>query len=348
MLVVAVPAMAAAQTTPQSQAPFVPTIKVGTTIFADYTVTDTPKVTDANGEPVTLSAFNLTRAYVNVTGTVTPRISFRVTPDIVRDADAGSNLNGSLVFRLKYAYAQMRVGQDTTVKLGIQQTPLIDAQESIYRYRFQGTSFAEREGGLRSSDAGVTVKTPLPNGYGDVHVGVYNGESYTGSEVNNQKALVMRASFRPMPSDPIWKGLLIIGYVHSDSYAKGLARNRAAASAMFEHARFNAGFDFMRRVDQSTPSAREITGKGISFFVTPFLDRKGQGLEGLLRFDSFDPDSDVVGKRSRLITGVAYWFPRPGPATAALLAQMEQVRVSSALPSRTTERRFSVNVLIGF
>ena len=358
MAAILMPAAALAQTAaPQPAAPAkaaatppaAPAIKVGVTVFADYTVTGTPKATDATGDAVTLHGFNLTRSYFNVTGTVTPRVSFRVTSDIARETGTGSGLTGSLVFRLKYAYGQLRGGEDTQVRLGMQPTPLIDGQEGVYRYRFQGTSFVEREGGLNSSDLGLTVLTPLPNGYGDVHVGVYNGEGYSRPEVNDQKALMMRATLKPMPAHALGKGLRIIGYYHADHYVQGAPRTRAAGSIMFEHARLNAGADVIRRVDQPAPASREVTGEGYSFFVTPFFGEKGRGLEGLLRFDTFDPDVDVTGKRQRLIAGAAYWFPRPGSATAAVLAHMEQVRQSSAATSmRTTERRFAVNLLITF
>ena len=344
----AVPAAAAGQTAVAPPPTPEPT-RVGVTIFADYTVTETPKVTDANGNLVTLNGFNLTRSYINVTGAITPRISFRVTPDIVRNSDSAGALAGNLVFRIKYAFAQFRLGADTNVRLGIQPTPLIDGQEGVYRYRFQGTSFAEREGGLQSADVGLTVSKPLPSGFGDVFVGVYNGEGYTRPEVNQMKALMMRATVRPLRNHDVGKGLRLIGYYHVDSYAKTLPRTRAAASAMFEHTRFNAGVDFMQRVDQPTPASVETTGRGVSFFVTPFFQEKGNGLEGLLRFDSFDPDVDIAGKRNRLIAGLAYWFPKPGGGTAALLAHMEQVRMSGPLvPMRTTERRFTLNMLITF
>src|SRR5436190_14089908 len=59
-----------------------PSIKVGVLIFADYTVQQAPKIKDADGNDVTLSAFQIGRSYINVTGNVTKNISFRVTPDI--------------------------------------------------------------------------------------------------------------------------------------------------------------------------------------------------------------------------------------------------------------------------
>lgn len=342
------PAAAAGQT-PVVQPATPETTRVGVTVFADYTVTETPKVTDANGNPVTANGFNLTRTYINVTGSITPRITFRLTPDITRNSDSTGATSGNLIFRLKFAFAQFRFGSNTNLRLGMQPTPMIDGQESVYRYRFQGSLFAEREVGLPSADVGLTMIQPLPGGFGEVHAGVYNGEGYTRSEANDQKAFVGRVTLRPLPDHSIGKGLRLLGYYHIDHYAKGLPRKRAAASAMFEHSRFNAGFDLAQRTDQPTPGAPEVTGRGVSVFVTPFFQEKGSGVEGLFRFDSFKPDVDVTGRRNRLIAGLAYWFPKAGPGTAALLAHLEQVRLSTpALSMRTTERRYSLNMLITF
>ena len=84
----------------------------------------------------------------------------------------------------------------------MQQTPWVDFEESIYRYRFQGTIFADREGYLSSSDVGASFHYNLPGNYGDVHAGVYNGETYSKPEVNDQKGFMVRGTFRPLPDEP--------------------------------------------------------------------------------------------------------------------------------------------------
>src|SRR3954468_3449894 len=65
-----------------------PSIRVGTTIFLDYTVQPEPKVTDADGNNVSLNAFNVGRAYINLTGQINHLVAFRVTPDITRETGA--------------------------------------------------------------------------------------------------------------------------------------------------------------------------------------------------------------------------------------------------------------------
>src|SRR4051794_21527294 len=102
----------AAQTPPAAVAPAdPPSIKVGVLLFADYTVQQQPKIVDADGNTVTLSAFQITRSYINVTGAISKAIAFRITPDIVRETGVGSSLNGSYTFRLKFAYAQWNLDE---------------------------------------------------------------------------------------------------------------------------------------------------------------------------------------------------------------------------------------------
>src|SRR5207244_13576221 len=63
-----------------------PAIKVGVTIFADYTFQQQPKITDADGNTVSLNQFQVGRSYINVTGNISHNIAFRITPDIAREA----------------------------------------------------------------------------------------------------------------------------------------------------------------------------------------------------------------------------------------------------------------------
>ncbi len=47
-----------------------PSIKIGVTFYGDYTYTQNPKSTDADGNIINPSAFNVSRSYINVTGNV--------------------------------------------------------------------------------------------------------------------------------------------------------------------------------------------------------------------------------------------------------------------------------------
>src|SRR3954470_2548850 len=143
VLLIAVAAPAAAQVTPAAgytPPDDTPSIKVGVTIFADYTVIQQPKITDADGNAGTLNAFQIGRSYINLTGNISHAIAFRLTPDIARETGTGSSLNGSYTFRLKYAYAQWNLDDHMTrgsfARFGMQPNPYFDMFEGVYRYRF--------------------------------------------------------------------------------------------------------------------------------------------------------------------------------------------------------------------
>lgn len=357
-----VPATALAQVT--AAAGYTPpddtqAIKVGAVVFYDYTYTKTPKTTDSAGNTFSPSAFNVGRTYINVTGNISHRVAFRITPDITRETGTGSSLNGSMTVRLKYGYAQFNLDdwtgswKQTYIRGGMQQTPFIDAQEGVYRYRFQGTVFVERDGGLSSADNGVTFHTNIPNNYGDVHFGLYNGEGYSRVEINNIKSFQGRLTVRPMPAGSfLVKGLRLTGYVNRDSVVKNADRNRVIGSVFYEHKRVNAGFDFISREDQSAATAAKVKSDGWSVFATPFFKEKGNGLEGFFRYDSFRANKAFTTRQNRAIAGLAYWFGHPGGAsTAAVLLNFEQVSFAKFNGTGTAplkQQRIALNGVINF
>jgi len=341
-------------------------IKLGAVVFYDFTKTLEPASKDADGNSFKPAVFNVSRAYINVTGNISHVVAFRITPDITRDTDNPSALNGNLVYRIKYAFAQFNLDdwtgdwKGTWVRMGIQQTPFIDFMEGIYRYRFQGTIFEEREqvnGIMTSSDAGASFHTGLPNNYGEVHVGVYNGEGYAKAEVTSAKSFQIRGTVRPMAtsSSMAARGLRVTFFYSGDNYLhSGTPRDRFVASGTFEHRYFNLGLDYLNGTDQTAAASPKLESKGWSFWVTPFFKEKGNGLEALLRFDSFNPTKTAPldnEDRQRFIAGVAYWFPHPGgAATAALLLDFEQVKFNNfpALPANATQQRIALHGLINF
>jgi hypothetical protein len=57
-----------------------PSVRVGGTLFADYTYTLAPKAEDADGRSFNSNGFNVARAYLNVTGQLNHLFAFRITP----------------------------------------------------------------------------------------------------------------------------------------------------------------------------------------------------------------------------------------------------------------------------
>jgi hypothetical protein len=331
-----------------------PSIRVGVTIFADYTVQTDPKIRDVDGNDVTFNSFNIARSYINVTGNISHIVAFRVTPDIVRETLPGSALNGSYTYRLKYAYAQFNLDDWMTrgsfARFGMQQTPWIDFIDNVYRYRFQGTTLEDREGILSSSDVGATFRYVFAGNYGEVHGGIYNGDNYNRAELNDQKAFMVRATFRPLRQHPTLRGLRVTGFYDHDAYVKNAERKRAILGVTYEHPYVNAGINYHSTDDQTRAANPKLEGHGLSAWVTP-KSAKGWGWEALLRYDRLVQDqaaSTLEGNRDRAIAGIAYWFPRQGAVSTALLLDYEAVNNRDYVPVRANERRWMLHGLVNF
>jgi phosphate-selective porin O/P len=327
-----------------------PSVKLGSTIFADYTFNESPTATDADGNTIRNSSFNVTRAYINVLGNLNHFISYRITPDITRETGSGSSLAGSYTFRLKYAFGQFNLDDWTTrgswVRLGLQQTPIVDYEESIYRYRFQGPVFADREGFLTASDNGLSGHWNFPGNHGEVHAGFYNGEGYSKAETNNEKAFQIRGTVRPLPLAGIWKGLRVTGFLDEDHYVRSAKRTRVVAQLTFEHPLLNAGVDYLTAKDQTGATKTEVEANGYSVWVTPRLGKSGW--EMLLRHDQLKPNKSVSQKRTRNIAGIAYWFPNLSKAQSALMVDYDSLKQSNYSPSRLNDTRYGLKMLVNF
>jgi Phosphate-selective porin O and P len=352
LLFLAVPRPTAAQVTPA--AGYTPpddsqSRNFGVTIFYDYTFNSAPKTTDADNNSISANAFQVQRTYINFTGTISHIVSFRITPDISRLSGSGAGLDGSYVVRLKYGFAQFNLTSlpsGSWVRLGLQQTPVVDYLEGVYRYRFQGTTMPDRAGLLTSSDNGASLHLNFANNYGDLQAGLFNGEGYGKAEANNEKAFQVRATVRPLAKgSPVMRGLRITGFYDGDQYIKSGDKKRALVDVTFEHAKFDAGGMYISAADQTSVTKDKIDSSGYSIWLNPIFHKKGDGFEGLLRFDGVKPNKNVDQTRKILIVGVAYWFPHPGGgATAAIMLDYDQQK----FPGAATQDKIALHGLINF
>jgi hypothetical protein len=332
-----------------------PKINVGVTIFADYTYQDVPLVTDSGGNKIHQNSFNVSRAYINVTGSLSHWFSFRITPDITRETGSGSSIAGSQTFRLKYAYGQVNFDDFATkgswFRFGAQQTPWVDYEEGIYRYRFQGAVFSDAEGFLTSSDYGASIRYALPMNYGDVHAGYYNGDGYSQTNdqrgLNGEKGFMVRSTIRPAPGVPVLKGLRLTGFYDSDHYLPNAKRERAIGNLTFEHPYVHAGFEYLDARDKTTATATELDKSGWSAWVTP---RTPIGIELLFRYDELNQNKNLSPspKKKRMVVGLAYWPPLQGGKTVAILADWSEVKFNNQTPLPATTRIFALHTLFNF
>jgi hypothetical protein len=329
-----------------------PSIRVGVVLYPEYTYTLNPKSTDTDGNQVNFSQFNVSRAYINVTGNISHLVSFRITPDVTRaDTTAGTLLSGSEVFRIKYAYAQFNLDDWMTrgsyARFGIQQTPWLDYEEGIYRYRFQGTTFVEREGYFASADGGASFHYQLPANYGDIHTGIFNGENYNRAELNDQKSFQIRGTIRPFAAGaPTLRGLRASVFWDGDHYVKNADRNRFISSLHYEHKYLNAGYYYLKTADQTSVTRPETDGNGYTFWVTP---KTAIGWEGLVRYDHLKPNTGFDNQlRNRTIVGIAYWFPHQGNVNTALMLDYDGQTFDNFSPAISKQSRLSVHGQVVF
>ncbi len=342
---------ARAQTAPPP-ADAAPAIHVGVQLFADYTVQQQPKVVDADGNTVTLNQFQITRSYINVTGNLSRTIAFQITPDVTREISVGSSLDGSYAFRLKYAFAQWNLddhlGKGSWARFGMQPTPWIGFIDEVYRYRFQGQGFEERDGFIFSSDVGATFHYDLPRDFGDLHAGVFNGEGYSKPEVNDQKGWMIRGTVRPMAAaGGVLHGVRVSGFFDHDMYVKSADRQRAIVAVTFQHRFVNAAVDYLMAKDQPSETSTAVDARGWSAWVTP---RTSNGWEGLLRVDHVQPSTEIAAQhKHRTIAGIAYWFPHQGSVSSALLFDVDNLKLQGFTATQAPlQRRIALHALVNF
>ena len=292
------------------------------------------------------NAFDLTRGYININGQLSSNVRFRVTPDVRRITD--STLAGTLVFRVKYAFVELDnlTGARSWVRFGAHQTPWLDFEESINRYRVQGTVFSEREGLIPgSSDFGLGVFTPVGK-FIDIQAGVYNGEGYTQTDTNKYKSAQGRLTLRPLAGRGIGNGLRLSGFYNAGWYAADRPRRLGIVMGSFEHTHLVATLQYLKATENPSAAApRDIDRNGSSGFVE--IRQGMQGWAAIARVDRLDPD-EALGNNSqrRVIAGGAYWFVWPR-SRVGLVVTNEQVHYDAAA-ARPQENRVLVQTHVEF
>jgi hypothetical protein len=149
---------------------------------------------------------------------------------------------------------------------------------------------------------------------------------------------------------PTLRGLRVTGFYDRDAYVADAERRRAILGVTYEHPYVNAGINYHATSDQTRVINPKLAGEGLSVWATP-KSSKGWGWEGLLRYDHLVQEqatSTVDGTRNRTIAGIAYWFPRQGSVSSALLLDYELVDNRNYAPVRSDERRWALHALVNF
>jgi hypothetical protein len=181
------------------------------------------------------NAFDITRVYLNTYFTPTENWTFRFTPEVYRangtatadrtgaNTGFGSNLDGDLNVRMKYAYIQYKgllddipflKGGNTT--FGAQGNPFVPWEEDLYQYRY--TSLVPWNYiSLSSSQIGLQFDGPVKIAgseltWADYGVGVYDNGSFRSQEQSDTKQVMLKGTVYPMGSSYRFQGLGLTGF----------------------------------------------------------------------------------------------------------------------------------------
>ncbi|MGH7524624.1 MAG: hypothetical protein ACREK8_09980 [Gemmatimonadales bacterium] len=259
--------------------------------------------------------FDVARAYVNVLGKFGNGVQTRITTDV----DGRKAATNQLTIRLKYAFVGWTPENSAlTFKTGLFTTPWIDYEEALYGYRMQGTTLYDRNSFFPSSDFGFGVDGMWHFDAVNMQVGVFDGEGYSNAPGDPGKDLEGRVSFRLAKTDMAGKvgGLRLTAYGQVGEATGGGSRNRLIGMLSYKYKRVTLAAEYGMRQDST--GVKTPKQKGAAFGAYGILNIPNSKAALLLRFDSFDPNTDStstamntsantpVNKQTRIIAGVSY------------------------------------------
>lgn len=304
-------------------------LKLSGVLYASWGIDVAGANPDTSDRVAGNNRFDVTRAYFNIEPQITKNITLRITPDVTRIQGTEGNVDGSLAFRLKYAYAQFNeVAPGLALKAGMQHTAYIDFEDSLWKYRVLGPSAYEFFTRKASADLGVGAIGRHLDGLLEYQVVLSNGEGYTRAERSaaypegdgKYKEVGARVTLAPFArNDDALKGLKLTGFgqygftrsARIDGEREHLATSRVLGLASYEHPFFTvaAGYGVTgddALSDDEVPALEEASGSLLTTFGYVNLPAN---LRVLGRFDSFDPNGDEDDdERTRVIGGLAYLF----------------------------------------
>jgi hypothetical protein len=286
------------------------------------------------------NAFDVTRGYLNLTGRLSDRIQVRFTTDVRPTTDA--NLDANLTARLEYLYLQAKWTDDRTFLFGMQETPWLTFEESINRYRVQGTMLAEREGLIPGpSDLGAALVYKRKNL--EAHGGIYNGEGYGRAELDKYKSLQGRVTATVYANDTATARARVSGFYSYGWYAEDRPRNVGIVMGSYESPHVVATAQYVTATDNPFV-VTDLERDGQSFFGEVRMGETGWA--GLARVDFFNPDrSRENDNERRYIFGGAHWS-RLAHGRVGFVATLEQVFNTGS--GQKTESRLLVQTQVEF
>lgn len=279
------------------------------------------------------NAFDVTRGYLDVTGRLSNRIKVRFTTNVRPTTDA--SLDANLTARLEYAYLEAAWTANRTFLFGMQPTPWLTFEESINRYRVQGSMFAEREGLIPGpSDLGAAFVYKRKSF--EVHGGVYNGEGNGQAEIDKFKSVQGRVTATVYSMNAGESRVRVSGFYSYGWYARDRPRNVAIAMASFESPHVVATGQYLSATDNPFV-VTDVERQGFSFSGEARMGPTGWAALG--RVDFFNPDADRENDNERrYIIGGAHWSQLPHGRVGFVVTLEQKFRIGNDSGQKTESR----------
>ena len=278
--------------------------------------------------------FDMGRAYVNVRGQTSERVSFRITTDAIRED------NQELEVRLKYAYVAYELSTaPITIRFGQTHTPVLELEEDLWEHRIQGSVPADRLGYMKTSDLGISASGAWGEGEKlQVTAGVYNGESWSKGEVDSGKDFMARATVRLVSSSDgsDLGGLRLTGYGQVGSPGGGGVRQRALGMLSYRTPQFTLATQYLVTRDRldagsSTPGTT-VNGSLFNSFTVIKVPNTTALFIG--RLELYDPNRDTPDDRQTRITAGAGLRLAP---ELRILGSLEHLTYQAGAPSAAAD-----------
>jgi len=218
--------------------------RIGTLFYADYRYythtgfqpQELTQITNPGPGNNNYNSFDVTRTYLNIFFFPTKEWELRLTPNMYKTIGSsnikvgqstgfGSNLDGNLGVRMKYAFLRYNGLWDRllvpalkggTVTIGEEPNPLVDWEEQLYGFRYVNLT-PWNYYSLSSTQVGMSMQGPIKpfnDGlmYADYDFGVFDNSSFHAYEQTDTKQAMARLSIYPFGAGWRFQGLGITGF----------------------------------------------------------------------------------------------------------------------------------------
>ena len=254
------------------------------------------------------SGFDVARGYFVWTHQFTDGIGSKFNIDIYSSDKSTDSKGAGLKIKAAYLEFKKLPFKDAKIQAGIVKNYF----GTIYDWNYTTIQKAleDKEKVASSADAGIALAGYIPNGFGEYHLGLYNGEGYSkfGDNINKYPAFSGNVRFIPIP------GLTLGGSaqfsqdeeITIDTLGTETTETwnimKAAGILRFAKGPVDIWGEFLMMTEDET------TSQGFMIMPTFML---GKNFQLVARYDSWDKNTDVDDDaHTRIIAGVNYFISK--------------------------------------